>query len=108
MAKVDADGKKRRTRKRKETYNIYIFKCLKTTNPELGMSSKAMAALNSFVNDMFDSIAMEAGKLVGKGKGQTLNHRTMKAAVSLALPNELATHACAEAEKAVQKYEGSS
>lgn len=108
MAKVGPDGKKRRTRKRKETYSIYIFKCLKSINSELGLSRKAMMTLNSFVVDQFEAIAVEAGRLVSKGKGQTLNHRTIKSAVSLSLPDELAKHAMAEAEKACSKFLGTS
>lgn len=105
LAKVGPDGKKRRTKNRKETYSIYIFKCLKMVNPELGLSRKAMITLNSFVTDQFDKIAYEAARLVSKGKGQTLNFRTIKAAVSLSLPGELGKHAQAEAEKSCSKFD---
>merc|ERR1712126_653681 len=41
-------------RKKKETYAIYIYKVLKQVHPGTGVSSKAMAVLNSFVNDIFN------------------------------------------------------
>jgi hypothetical protein len=35
-------------------------KVLKQVNPDTGISNKAMAILNSFVNDIFERIATEA------------------------------------------------
>lgn len=47
-----ADGEKKKRRKvRKETYSSYIYKVLKQVHPDTGISNKAMAILNSFVND---------------------------------------------------------
>jgi hypothetical protein len=65
---------------RKETYSSYIYKgvlfrfpwliavisltliilVLKQVHPDTGISNKAMAILNSFVNDIFERIATEA------------------------------------------------
>ncbi|KAK6972237.1 histone-fold-containing protein [Favolaschia claudopus] len=60
------DGqKKKRKRKRKETYSSYIYKVLKQVHPDTGLSNKAMAILNSFVNDIFERIASEASKALG-------------------------------------------
>ncbi|KZT26370.1 hypothetical protein NEOLEDRAFT_1147400 [Neolentinus lepideus HHB14362 ss-1] len=59
-----ADGeKKKRTKTRKETYSSYIYKVLKQVHPDTGISNKAMAILNSFVNDIFERIATEASKV---------------------------------------------
>jgi histone H2B len=74
-----ADGEKKKRRKtRKETYSSYIYKgesivylvacrrddigfaVLKQVHPDTGISNKAMAILNSFVNDIFERIATEA------------------------------------------------
>jgi len=77
-----ADGdKKKRKKVRKETYSSYIYKggrlpdvqmtpcfvlkrfvflVLKQVHPDTGISNKAMAILNSFVNDIFERIATEA------------------------------------------------
>lgn len=77
-ASGDGDKKKKR-RVRKETYASYIYKgelssssgfkrvddlvvssVLKQVHPDTGISNKAMAILNSFVNDIFERIATEA------------------------------------------------
>jgi histone H2B len=50
----------------KETYSSYIYKVLKqvhVVHHNTGMSNKAMAILNSFVNDLFNHITTEASKL---------------------------------------------
>ena len=73
-----ADGEKKKKKKvRRETYSSYIYKgelcflsdtlrvtdatlVLKQVHPDTGISNKAMAILNSFVNDIFERIATEA------------------------------------------------
>ena len=73
-----AEGEKKKRKKvRKETYSSYIYKgelltwyvyrlglmtrsVLKQVHPDTGISNKAMAILNSFVNDIFERIATEA------------------------------------------------
>ena len=52
-----AAGGKRRSKKRKESYSIYIYKVLKQVHPDTGISSKGMLIMNSFVNDIFERIA---------------------------------------------------
>ncbi|KAK4763395.1 hypothetical protein SAY86_009163 [Trapa natans] len=47
------DKKKKRIKKSTETYKIYIFKVLKQVHPDIGISSKAMGIMNSFINDIF-------------------------------------------------------
>ena len=91
-------------KKRHETFNLYIFKVLKQVHPNIGMSKKAMAIMNSFVHDTFDRIASEAGHLVQYNKRQTLDARAVQCAAKLVLPGELSKHAETEATKAVNKY----
>ena len=97
----------RRKRRRKETYNIYIYKVLKQVHPEIGVSKKAMSILNSFVQDTFEKIVSEAGHLVKYAKRQTLSAREVQSACRLVLPGELAKHALSEGTKALTKYQGS-
>ncbi|XP_057498854.1 probable histone H2B.1 [Actinidia eriantha] len=52
-----AGDKKKRTNKSIETYKIYIFKVLKQVHPDIGISSKAMGIMNSFINDIFEKLA---------------------------------------------------
>jgi histone H2B len=56
-AKNIVKGEKKRHRKRKESYAVYIYKVLKQVHPDTGVSSKAMSIMNSFVNDIFERIA---------------------------------------------------
>ena len=56
-------GDKKKRKKRRESYAIYIYKVLKQVHPDTGVSSKAMSIMNSFVNDLFERIAAEASKL---------------------------------------------
>ncbi len=91
-------------RKRKETFNIYIYKVLKQVHPDIGMSKRAMAVMNGFVHDTFDRIATEAGNIVKYNKKATMDARAVQAACKLVLPGELSKHAETEANKAVNKY----
>ena len=63
--KTVKDGKKK-AKKGTESYKIYIYKVLKQVHPDTGISSKAMSIMNSFINDAFERIAVEAG---AEGKG---------------------------------------
>ncbi|RXG51331.1 hypothetical protein Avbf_18690 [Armadillidium vulgare] len=59
-------------KKRKESYSIYIYKVLKQVHPDTGIFSKAMSIMNSFVNDIFERIAVEASRL--SSLQQEINH----------------------------------
>ncbi|KAF7976332.1 hypothetical protein HWV62_7062 [Athelia sp. TMB] len=100
-----ADGeKKKRKKSRKETYSSYIYKVLKQVHPDTGISNKAMAILNSFVNDIFERIATEASKLASYSKKSTISSREIQTSVRLILPGELAKHAISEGTKSVTKF----
>ena len=71
---------------------------------ETGISKKGMMVMNSFVNDIFDKVMGEAGKLVRYNKKATLSSREVQTAVRLSLPGELAKHAVSEGTKAVTKF----
>ena len=90
---------KKKTKTRKETYSSYIYKVLKQTHPDTGISQKAMSIMNSFVNDIFERIATEA-----YNKKSTISAREIQTAVRLILPGELAKHAVSEGTRAVTKY----
>ncbi|CAD8046451.1 unnamed protein product (macronuclear) [Paramecium tetraurelia] len=101
--KKSTDDKKK-ARRRQETFALYIYKVLRQVHPEIGVSRKAMNIMNSFINDIFDRIALEASKLVRFNKRRTLSSREIQTAVKLLLPGELARHAISEGTKAVTKY----
>ena len=137
-SKAPADGEKKKRRKtRKETYSSYIYKgtlirfrylrpsdllpfpVLKQVHPDTGISNKAMAILNSFVNDIFERIATEASsqssllpfalvasdilssELAAYSKKSTISSREIQTSVRLILPGELAKHAISEGTKSV-------
>ena len=102
-----AGGEKKRSKKRRESYSIYIYKVLKQVHPDTGISSKAMSIMNSFVNDIFERIAQEASRLAHYNKKATITSREIQTAVRLLLPGELAKHAVSEGTKAVTKYTSS-
>ncbi|KAI3502883.1 hypothetical protein L1887_31260 [Cichorium endivia] len=98
------DKKKKRHKKSVETYKIYIFKVLKQVHPDIGISSKAMGIMNSFINDIFEKLAQESSKLARYNKKPTITSREIQTAVRLVLPGELAKHAVSEGTKAVTKF----
>merc|ERR1719201_2406369 len=109
---AEGDKKKRKSKKKPESYGYFIYKVLKQVHPDTGVSSKAMSIMNSFVNDLFERIAGEASKLAhynkkAKVKNSTITSREIQTSVRLLLPGELAKHAVSEGTKAVTKYTSS-
>mmetsp|Transcript_24414 Transcript_24414/g.39915 ORF Transcript_24414/g.39915 Transcript_24414/m.39915 type:complete len:123 (+) Transcript_24414:55-423(+) len=102
-----AGGTSKKSKKRVETYSSYIYKVLKQVHPDTGISKKGMSIMNSFINDIFERIATEAGKLATYNKKATLSSREIQTAVRLMLPGELAKHAVSEGTKAVTKFSSS-
>lgn len=90
--------------RRAETFSVYIYRVLKQVHPETGVSKRSMQIMNSFINDIFEKIALESSKLVRYNKKHTLSSREVQTAVRLLLPGELAKHAVSEGTKAVTKY----
>jgi histone H2B len=118
MAKTPAVGKKaaktpkkapgaKRHHKRVETYHSYIYKVLKQVHPNTGISKRGISILNSFINDIFERLALEASRLSRYTKKATLSSREIQTAVRLLLPGELAKHAVSEGTKAVTKFTSS-
>ena len=99
--KKDVDKKKKQ--KRHETFSVYIYKVLKQVHQDTGISKRSMSIMNSFVNDIFERISLEASKLVRYNKKHTLSAREIQSSVKLLLPGELAKHAIIEGAKAVNK-----
>ncbi|AVK76224.1 Histone H2B domain containing protein [Pandoravirus neocaledonia] len=101
------DGVKRKTHRHKKdyaSYSTFIYRVLKQVHPDVGISNKSMSIMNSFVNDMIDRIATEAGRLARTNKRNTITAREIQTAVRLIMQGELARHAVSEGTKAVTKY----
>ena len=96
-----------RKKKRTESYSTYIYKVLKQVHPDTGISKRGMSIMNSFINDIFEKMALEASKFARYNKKSTLSSREVQTAVRLILPGELAKHAVSEGTKAVTKFTSS-
>ena len=105
--KTSSRKPEKRVRKKKfDSYSVYIYRVLKNIHAETGISKKGMAVMNSFVNDIFERIAIEATRLTRYQKKATLSSNDIQAAVQLILPGDLANHAISEGVRALEKYKG--
>ena len=90
------DGKKRK-RSCKESYSMYVYKVLKQVHPDISISSKAMAIMNSFINDISECIAGEASCLMHYNKHSTIASREIQTALCLLLPGSWPSTLCRRA-----------
>jgi histone H2B len=99
-------GKKRKSAKRRARWAHYIHKVLKQVHHKkpVGISTKAMTIMGSFVEDMFDRIHNESISIAKINKTKTLTAREVQTGAKLILPGELSKHAMSEGTKAVSKY----
>ncbi len=85
-AKTPKKAGKTSNKKRVESYSSYIYKVLKQVHPETGISKRGISILNSFVNDIFEKIALEASRLSRYNKKATLSSREVQTAAQLLHP----------------------
>ena len=78
--------KKKKAKKNVESYMIYILEVLKQVHPDIGVSSKTMGIMNSFINDIFEKLDQEASRLARYNKKPTITSREIQTAVRLVLP----------------------
>lgn len=71
---------------------------------DLGLSKKAMEAMNSFVYDFLHRILKEARIVQSYSHKVSLSAREIQTATRLILPNEISRHCVSEGGKAVNKY----
>jgi histone H2A len=100
------EKKKRRHKRDYSSFSSYIYKILKQVHPQVGISSKAMAIMDSFVDDMCGRIAAEAGRMAQHNKHKTMTSRDVQGAVRIIMGpmRELVKHAVSEGTKAVMSY----
>eukprot|EP01059_Diplonema_ambulator_P031959 TRINITY_DN6045_c0_g2_i1.p2 TRINITY_DN6045_c0_g2~~TRINITY_DN6045_c0_g2_i1.p2 ORF type:complete len:152 (+),score=78.37 TRINITY_DN6045_c0_g2_i1:30-458(+) len=105
--KKEGEEKKRRKKADYSSYGRYIHRLIReaeTKKSKLRITSRGMAIVNSFVVDLFDRLAGEAGRLVAHAKVKTLSSKAVMAAVKMRLPGELASHALGAGASAVAAY----
>lgn len=98
---------KRLSRKKKESFALYIYKVLKETSgnkESKGINKRAMNTMNSLVFDIFDQLASQAAQLIRSTHKHTLTSREIESCVKLLFPADLAQHAIQEGRKAVEKF----
>ena len=98
-AKPNNQHKKKKTKQRKQPnvnrhprsirtlyhYETYIYRVLKTIDPEISITRTAMGVMNDFILDMLHQIATEAGGLCsGVNLHQTLAARDIQSAIKSA------------------------
>lgn len=105
--KTGTEKKLRVRRKKFDSYSVYIYRVLKNIHSDVGISKKGMDVMNSFVNDIFERIAVESTRLTRYQKKLTLSSSDIQAAVQLILAGDLANHAVNEGVRALQKYKES-
>jgi len=88
-------------------FSPYVYKVLKQVHPDTGISQKAMAIMNDFLNDMFDKIASTAKQIMEKEGKKTMESKEIMSATIFLLPGELAVHGVSEGIKAVTKFNSS-
>jgi len=86
------------------SYSTFLFKVLKQVHPDVGISNKAMAVMNSILQDIFKKICTTSRELVDIMKRVVVTARDIQTAVRLNIPLELMRHAVSEGTKAVTKY----
>ncbi|KAL1413462.1 histone H2B [Vanrija albida] len=86
------EGKRQRRKKRRETYNTYIYKVLKQVHPDTGISVKAMQIVHECIQDLFERLAAEAATVARMNSRATLRSTDIQAAVYLVIRGELAKH----------------
>jgi len=91
-------------RRNYNSYGTFVYKVLRQVHPDTGISKRAMDIMDSFVNDIFERIASEAGRLAHSNKRQTITSREIQTAVRLIMTGDLASYAVSDGTKAVTRY----
>ncbi|XP_043314256.1 histone H2B-like [Cervus canadensis] len=114
--KKTAKGRRRRRRRccrrRRHSYRLnssvsfatYFPRVLKQVHTGLSISHETLNIMDSFVKDMFERIAEEAGRLTRSSKRCTIMSEDIQTAVRLLLPGEMGKYAMSAATKSVIRY----
>lgn len=105
-----ANGRRRRRRRRHRhndnfsRFATYFPRVLRQIHKGMSLSRDSVNILDSFVKDMFERIAEEAGRLARNNKRRTITHEDIEAAVRLLLPGDLCKYAINAATKSLIGY----
>ena len=112
--KRDKNGKRIRKPNYK-SYSTYVHKLMTKTfgvkastkagkKSSVAITSRGMGIVNSFVVDLFERIAEEAGRANHFAGQKTLRSGAIVAGVKMHFPDEMASHALSAGVSAVAKY----
>ena len=99
----DDKKKKREKPKNFESYSLYISRVLRTVHQDIGITTKAIAVMDSFIKDIFDRIAMECSSICRNCGKNTITKKEVETATKLVLLGDLRKHAVSEGERAVKR-----
>ena len=92
LLKKKKANKKARSSRDPKAFNTYIFRVLKqvcSEKEQIGISTTAMATMNSIVADTFENLMSEGRMLVINQKKSTLSSKDVETAVKLLIPGDL-------------------
>ena len=107
--KKAAAAKKPKTCRDPNAFNTYIFRVLKqvcSDREQFGITTKAMATMNSIVSDTFDNVMCEGRMLVINGKKSTLSSKDVETAVKLLVPGDLGKGSVQEGRQGLKDHAG--
>lgn len=98
---------KRRSKKRTETYGKYIRGTLNGIDAQSSMTKESVAIMNSILEDVFQRLAAESGKVATHASRQTITDREIESACMSVIRGHLGVEASMDGRKAVAKYRAS-
>lgn len=93
-------------RMRYNTYSTYLNRLLKQRHPGTGISSRALAVLESISQETISRLTRGASNFAEAAGEKTLSARSLASAVHVMLPGELGQHAHAAGQRAVARAKG--
>nr|XP_020140680.1 histone H2B-like [Microcebus murinus] len=87
-----------------DSFSTYFPRVLKNIHDGLSLSQESRNMMDSFVQDIFERIALEAGRLARYTHRSTVTSREIQTAVRLVLPGKIGKHAVSEGNKAIVRY----
>ena len=86
------------------SFATYFPRVLRQMHTGLSLSHETVNIMDSFVKDMFERIAEEAGRLTRSSKRCTIMNEDIQTAVCLLLPGKMGKYAVFEATKSIIRY----
>ncbi|XP_012496576.1 PREDICTED: late histone H2B.L4-like [Propithecus coquereli] len=90
--------------RRGDSFATYFPRVLRQVHVGLSLSQEAVSVMDSFVHDILERIAEEAGRLARYSQCPTITSREIQTAVRLLLPGEISKHAVSEGTMALLRY----